>query len=155
MTSNGTTTQAPAGAVGLDPKATVDRFFELLTRNEVDAATALLAEDVVYENKSLPTVHGRSRTAKLFHLCFDPAAVRFEAYLHRNVERTGEVMTERTDVIEVGPVRIQFWVCGVHVVEDGEITLWRDYFDWGNMTVALTRGLLGAIVPAVKPRPPS
>ena len=39
------------------------------------------------------------------------------------------VLTERTDVLVIGPVRMQFWVCGVFEVHNGRITLWRDYFD--------------------------
>ena len=39
------------------------------------------------------------------------------------------MLTERTDALIFGPLRLQFWVCGVFEVHDGRITLWRDYFD--------------------------
>lgn len=42
------------------PAQTVERFLELLTRKELDAAANLLATDVEYSNVSLPTIWGRS-----------------------------------------------------------------------------------------------
>ena len=50
-----------------------------------------------------------------------------------------------------GPVRLQFWVCGVFEVRDGRITLWRDYFDMFDFTKALVRGVAGAVIPALRP----
>ena len=60
------------------------------------------------------------------------------------------VLTERTDALIFGRVRLNFWVCGVFEVRDGRITLWRDYFDLFDMTKALVRGLAGAVVPALQ-----
>ena len=49
-------------------------------------------------------------------------------------------------------MQLTFWVCGVFEVHDGRITLWRDYFDVLDMTKALVRGLIGAVIPALRPR---
>jgi limonene-1,2-epoxide hydrolase len=46
---------------------------------------------------------------------------------------------------------MQFWVCGVFEVENGRITLWRDYFDYLNFTKAIVRGVLGIAIPALRP----
>lgn len=62
-------------------------------------------------------------------------------------------MTERTDVIIVGPLHIAFWVCGVtELSDDGQVTLWRDYADVWNLTKGLARGILGTVVPALRPK---
>ncbi|HEV7483595.1 MAG TPA: limonene-1,2-epoxide hydrolase family protein [Solirubrobacterales bacterium] len=63
-------------------------------------------------------------------------------------------MTERTDVLKMGRLRIQFWVCGRFDVEDGEVVLWRGRFDWMNYTAATLRGLVGIFVPALRARAP-
>jgi limonene-1,2-epoxide hydrolase len=42
-------------------------------------------------------------------------------------------------------------VCGVFEVTNGRITLWRDYFDMFDFTKALVRGLVGAVIPALRP----
>jgi limonene-1,2-epoxide hydrolase len=60
------------------------------------------------------------------------------------------VLTERSDALIFGPLRLQFWVCGVFEVHDGRITLWRDYFDFFDMTKALARGLVALVLPSLK-----
>jgi limonene-1,2-epoxide hydrolase len=65
------------------------------------------------------------------------------------------VLTERTDVLKWGRVRVQFWICGRFDVEDGQIVLWREYYDPLTIFTAVIRGLLGAVVPAVRPKPPA
>ncbi len=63
------------------------------------------------------------------------------------------MLNERTDVLIFGPVRLQFWVCGgVFEVHDGRITLWRDYFDQFDFAKAIVRGVLGALIPALRPK---
>ena len=61
------------------------------------------------------------------------------------------MLNERTDALVFGPLRIQFWVCGVFEVRDGRITLWRDYFDMFDFVKAHAAGLLGVAVPALRP----
>ena len=50
---------------------------------------------------------------------------------------------------------MQFWVYGRFEVADDRITVWRDSFDWLNITLALLRGLAGAVIPALAAKPPS
>lgn len=76
----------------------------------------------------------------------------FEVKFHRNVAEGSTVLNERTDAIVLGPLRLQFWVCGVFEVHDGRITLWRDYFDMFDMLKATVRGLVGVAVPALRPK---
>jgi limonene-1,2-epoxide hydrolase len=49
-------------------------------------------------------------------------------------------------------LRLQFWVCGVFEVDDGRITLWRDYFDFYDFGKAIFRGIVGVAVPALRPK---
>jgi limonene-1,2-epoxide hydrolase len=65
------------------------------------------------------------------------------------------VLTERTDVLKLGRLRVQLWVCGRFDVRDGQIVLWRDYFDYLTLAVATIRGLLGTVFPAIRAKPPS
>jgi limonene-1,2-epoxide hydrolase len=51
----------------------------------------------------------------------------------------------------MGPLRLQFWVCGVFEVHDGRITLWRDYFDLFDLFKATLRGIIGIAVPSLRP----
>ncbi len=137
------------------PEHTAERFLQLLCLGEIDAAADVLAADVAYTNVSTPTIHGRERVRRLVRATLGSERAGFEVYLHAISARDGTVMTERTDALTFGPVRIQFWVCGRFDVEDGEIVLWRDYFDWLGFSLAIARGLLGALLPALRAKPPA
>lgn len=113
--------------------------------------TDVLVDDIVYQNVGFPTVRGSRRVLAVFR-GLDRPAFGFDVAIHRTASDGGVVLNERTDVLIIGPVRLQFWVCGVFEVRDGRITLWRDYFDMFDMTKALVRGLAGAAIPALRPR---
>jgi limonene-1,2-epoxide hydrolase len=137
-----------------EPMQVVELFLNRLADGEIDAAADLLATDVEYSNVSLPTVRGRERVRRLAHLTLDRPGAGFEVYNHAISAAGNSVLTERTDVLKLGRLRIQFWVCGRFDVENGEIVLWRDRFDWMNYTVATLRGLVGVFVPAARAKPP-
>jgi limonene-1,2-epoxide hydrolase len=127
---------------------TVEQFLYALQDSDLDAAGPLLAEDLVYQNVGLPTIHGRKRAMKLFSSLGGSSA--FEVKIHRIAADGAAVLTERTDALIFGPLRLQFWVCGVFEVHNGEITLWRDYFDFFDMFKATLRGLAGLLVPPLR-----
>jgi limonene-1,2-epoxide hydrolase len=140
---------------GFTPTLVVERFLELLRLGDVDGAVELLAVDVEYKNVGLPTVHGRERTRRLFQATLGRADAGFEVYVHAISADGSTVLTERTDVLKFGRLRIQIWVCGRFDVHDAQIVLWRDYFDQMNFWVATARGLLGTVFPAARAKPPS
>ena len=127
---------------------TVEGFLNALQDEDFEAAEAALDDNLVYENVGLPTIRGRARAIKLFRQMEGRAA--FEVKIHRMAADGAAVLTERTDALIVGPLRLQFWICGVFEVHNGRITLWRDYFDFFDMFKATVRGLAGVIVPSLK-----
>lgn len=129
--------------------AVVEKFLYALRDKDLDTAGALLDDNLVYENVGLPTIRGRRRTMKLFAGMQKPS-MGFDVKFHRVAADGNTVLTERTDALIFGRVRLNFWVCGVFEVREGRITLWRDYFDLFDMTKALARGLAGAVVPALQ-----
>jgi limonene-1,2-epoxide hydrolase len=137
------------------PTLVVERFLEMLRSGDIDGAVELLAVDVEYKNIGLPTVRGRERTRRLFQNTLGRAGAGFEVYVHAISADGGTVLTERTDVLKLGRLRVQFWVCGRFDVRDAQIVLWRDYFDQMNIAAAMIRGLLGTVFPAVRAKPPS
>ena len=127
---------------------TVEVFLHALQDQDLDTAEAALADDLVYQNVGLPTIYGRHRAMKLFRQMDGRA--RFEVKIHRSAADGAAVLTERTDALIFGALRLQFWVCGVFEVHDGRITLWRDYFDFYDMFKATLRGLAGLVVPSLR-----
>jgi limonene-1,2-epoxide hydrolase len=141
---------------GTEPTEVVRRFLSLLGSGDLDTAVDLLTPDVEYINVSLPTIRGRERVRRALRMAFRLPGAGFEVYIHKMAADTaGTVLTERTDVLLYGPVRIQIWVCGRFDVANGAILLWRDYFDFWNFTLATLRGLLGAVVPPLRAKPPA
>lgn len=134
-----------------DPIDVVQRFLGALAEGDTEMAASLVGDDLVYTNVSLPAIRGKHRFTKAAvfyfrHMGFD---VRV-----RGIAANGPVvLTERADQLVLGPVRMQIWVCGTFEVVDGQIVTWRDYFDWANSTIGLLRGIAGAVVPALRPRP--
>ncbi|MGB8407883.1 MAG: limonene-1,2-epoxide hydrolase family protein [Mycobacterium sp.] len=127
----------------------VESFLYALQAVDLDTADSLLDDNLVYQNVGFPTIHGRTRAIKLFRSMEGRGG--FEVKFHRIAADGSAVLTERTDAIVIGKLRLQFWVCGVFEVHDGRITLWRDYFDMFDMLKATARGLIGVIIPTLRP----
>ena len=144
------TEQTTSTSSALDNARIVEDFLKALENQQFETFDALLADDIVYQNVGLPTVRGRRRVVKMMRGM--EGRMGFEVKFHRNVAEGNTVLNERTDAMIIGPVRLQFWICGVFEVHDGRITLWRDYFDLFDCTKALVRGIVGAVVPALRPK---
>ena len=127
---------------------TVEVFLNALADEDFETASAALADDLVYQNVGLPTIYGRNRAIQLFRRM--EGRSRFEVKIHRIAADGAAVLTERTDALIFGRLRLQFWVCGVFEVHDGRITLWRDYFDFYDMLKATARGLAALVVPSLR-----
>ena len=127
---------------------TVEGFLNALQDEDFDAVAAALDDDLVYENVGLSRIRGGHRTAKL--LSRMQGRIGFEVKIHRIAADGAAVLTERTDALILGPLRIQFWACGIFEVHDGRITLWRDYVDVYDMFKGFLRGLAGLVIPSLK-----
>jgi limonene-1,2-epoxide hydrolase len=127
---------------------TVETFLKAMQSQDFDTIDALVADDIVYQNVGLPTIRGGHRVKKLLRSM--EGRMGFEVALHRNVAEGDTVLNERTDAIVLGPLRLQFWVCGVFEVHGGQITLWRDYFDFYDFTKAILRGIVGTVIPSLR-----
>jgi limonene-1,2-epoxide hydrolase len=127
---------------------TVEGFLNALQDEDFETADAALDDDLVYENVGLPTIRGRRRAMQLFRRM--EGRMGFEVKIHRIAADGAAVLTERSDALIVGPLRLQFWICGVFEVHDGRITLWRDYFDFFDMFKATVRGLAALVLPSLK-----
>ena len=136
------------------PMAVVERLLDRLRVTDGDGAADLLAVDVEFRNTGLPTVRGRERVRKVFR-ALARIDTGVEIYVHTISAHGSTVLTERTDVLKWGPLRIQLWICGRFDVHDGQIVKWREYFDYMTIFVATMRGLLGTVVPAARAKPPS
>lgn len=142
----------PTVLTAADHTAIVQKFLFALEDNDFDTFEALAAPDLVWQNVGLPSIRGRARILSMLRRAEGKGA--FAVKFHSVAADGGTVLTERTDAIILGPLRLQFWVCGrFDVNEAGQITLWRDYFDlFDFMVKAPLRALPGILVPALRPK---
>ncbi|MFW2057985.1 limonene-1,2-epoxide hydrolase family protein [Acinetobacter haemolyticus] len=129
----------------------VKRFLNALVEQDHDTVIELLHPDVLYTNVSLPTFKGGKRVAGLIKLALSRTR-KLQVKNHQLIAKENVVLTERTDILEIGPLHVGFWVCGTFKVEDGKIILWRDYFDWLNISKGLIRGFLGIGIKRLRPK---
>jgi limonene-1,2-epoxide hydrolase len=123
----------------------VRSFLTALERTDIAAVLDLADEAIVYQNVPLPPARGRAAFERQMRW-LERHVSRFEARIRAIAANGPTVLTERTDVIEIGRFRSEFWVCGRFEVRQSRVVLWRDYFDFADVTVASLRGALGALV---------
>ncbi|OBF97187.1 limonene-1,2-epoxide hydrolase [Mycobacterium sp. 852002-51152_SCH6134967] len=143
------TDQAPELKTDVDNIRAVETFLYALQDEDFDTADGLLADHAEWHNVGYPTIRGRQRIIGLMRR--GQGRFGFEVKIHRIAADGSSVLTERTDALVFGPVRLQFWVCGTFEVHAGRITLWRDYFDTLDFLKATVRGLVAAVFPALRP----
>lgn len=143
------TTTTSTNGTATTPASVVRGFLEALQDGDLDRAESYLAEDAVWINVSLPAVRGRRRIAALSRFFFDRMGMRFRVHFHDVATRGDVVLTDRDDALRIGPVEQRFWVQGRFEVRDGKIVVWRDSFDWADLTISLLRGIAGAVAPGL------
>lgn len=119
-----------------EPSGDIDvvrAFIKALGTLDIDEALGYLADKVEYQNMPLPAVHGHKSVRRI--LSPMTRCTAFEVTMRHIATNGRAVLTERTDAIFLGPVRIPFQVCGTFEVRDGKITVWRDTFDWASAVV--------------------
>ena len=119
-------------------------FLAALEDLDLTAAGELLAPGVLYQNVPLPPARGKAATLRMLRLLLR-YGTGFEARIHEISSDGDTVLTVRTDALERGRWRAEFWVCGTFRVRDGKIVLWRDYFDWTTLLWAGLRGAAGLL----------
>lgn len=114
-------------------------MLQALARSDVGAAKALLTPDVEWRNTGLPTVRGR-HVAKVLDAMVR-SGLSFSVVTHHQATGEGTVLTDRTDVLGMGPLRSVFPVRGTFVVRDGRIAVWDDQFSLRQFLVGFFRRL--------------
>jgi limonene-1,2-epoxide hydrolase len=137
------------------PEDVVVRFLRALAAFELDAALDLITEDLEYINVSLPTVHGRERFERAARSVLRPGRMGFDVHFNHVAADGDIVITDRIDELNFRRFAARFWVYGRFVVRDGKIAVWRDSFDWLDVTIGNLRGLAGLVSPGLNRRMPA
>ncbi len=117
----------------MGPAETVTAFIHAIEAKDLDAALALVDDQIEYDNVPMAKVFGPEGIRTVL-TPFLGGCTAVDWVVHHQVEHvdgpgTGTVMNERTDRFEMGGRWIELPVAGLFTLQDGKITLWRDYFD--------------------------
>jgi limonene-1,2-epoxide hydrolase len=112
------------------PIDTAQRFFAHWSANRIDDALAMLSDDVLYDNVPFPDIVGRAGVEQ-FHKGFGIGTTYRVDWRVTHIAAAGNVvLNERLDIFhhkDGGTITLP--VMGTLSVEEGRITVWRDYFD--------------------------
>ena len=122
-------------------KRVVASMWACLYRKDFAGVAAHIAENGFYEDVPAPDrgARGPANVVKRLRVGLDPV-VRFEHEIHRTVAEGDSVIVEHTETwhFETGEKIVNPFVT-VHVVRDGKIELWRDYWDIGTLMAQAPR----------------
>lgn len=116
----------------MTPSEVVTAFLQAIERKDIDAAVALAAPGISYENMPINPIVGHDGLAATLRGFLAPAS-EVQWVVHRQYEVGPVVFNERLDRFRIGDGWLELPVAGVFEVgADGLVTLWRDYFDMGS-----------------------
>lgn len=114
------------------PEAVVNAFIAAIEAKDLDAALALVTDDVRYENVPIDPIVGKEATGTVLN-GFLGQADEVDWQILRQHAVGDVVVNERLDRFRIGPGWLELPVAGFfEVTPDGLISLWRDYFDLGT-----------------------
>ena len=112
----------------MSPGELVTAFMQAIERKDVAAATAMVTDDVSYENMPIGPIVGPDAMAQTLEGFLAPAS-EVDWQILRQFEHGDVVFNERLDRFKIGDGWLELPIAGVFEVTDGKISLWRDYFD--------------------------
>ena len=117
----------------MTPLETVRTFINAIERKDLNAALELVADNCEYDNVPMRKIFGREAIRAALGPFLDGAS-EVEWVMNREAAMDNIVFNERVDRFHLAHGWVEIPVTGVWQVDDGKITLWRDYFDLATFT---------------------
>ena len=109
--------------------ALVEAFVEAVCRNQKNEIMTFFTDDIIYHNIPMQPCHGKEAAWNELAMIQEQATEIVWDILSIAENKSGQVLTERSDRFLVNGKWIEFKVMGVFEFEGGKISAWRDYFD--------------------------
>lgn len=141
MTTETTSQGTPNPSTERSAQQVVEAFIASLERLDLDAAAALVSDDVHWVNVPWKSATNKTRFRKVLGAVFNDAT-RFEVQCFDIHERgDGVVYTDRVDIFEGGGMSLNLPVQGEFHVRNGLVTEWVDRFSWAKVIADIGRSL--------------
>ena len=123
------------------PDELVRTFVALLSDKNIEAAAALVSDDFEYDNVPIGKTFGpqglRDTLTGFFAMCEEIDWEILQQTSSGDLTE-GVVLNERDDRLKIHGHWRTLPVAGVFLIRNGQLTLWRDYFDRTTLTDALS-----------------
>lgn len=129
------------GVMSSTPDAVVRHFISLLVSRDIDQAATMVSSDFEYDNVPMGKAFGpqglRDTLTGFFGMC---TGIDWEIVRQASTGNTDHavVLNERNDRFEIHGRWTSLPVAGVFEINNGLITLWRDYFDRATLLEAMS-----------------
>lgn len=123
----------------MTPEETVNEFIRRIVANDLESALEMVTAEVEYDNVPIgKNIGPDAMRSFLGVMAGNVDEVQF--VIHRQTVTGNVVMNERTDRFRVGDKWMDLKVAGIFEVnDDGQVTLWRDYFDMTEFNEEMTK----------------
>jgi limonene-1,2-epoxide hydrolase len=112
----------------MTPQQTVEAFIAAWNRNDLDAAFAMMADDIIWHNIPMEPAIGIDGVKAL--MAQFPPSDGIDFVTHHIAANGNIVLTERTDKFLIGGTWRAIRVMGTFEIDKaGKVAKWRDYFD--------------------------
>lgn len=116
----------------MSPDEIVRAFITAIEAKDVQAAAAMVADDISYENMPMQPIVGRAAMVETLS-GFLARASQVEWPILEQWTDGRTVINERLDRFQIGDGWLELPVAGIFKIdENDQISLWRDYFDLGS-----------------------
>ncbi len=134
--------------MSVGPRELVVGFCDAFERRDVEDVLAYMAAEIVYQNVSLPAMHGIEEAATfLTPLLRNTTKIEFKILSIAVSSSGNEVLTERLDRLHFSTGVVDIPLMGIFVVRQGKIVEWRDYSDINAAMEQFTRAKIDLTKP--------
>lgn len=117
----------------------VDEFLRVAAKRDYAAATALVTDDIEYQNMMMPATVGKEAMTAVLDAMLAMCADSEWVVLRSLASASGDVvMNERVDRFHLHGSWTDLPVMGVFTLRHGLISQWRDCFDLQTVMTAMT-----------------
>ena len=110
----------------------VMNFIAAWEARDIDKILSMMTPDAFYHNIPMQPVQGREAIRGMLGAFLANATDVLWTVHHIAESQAGVVLTEHTDVFQMGPKTLSLRVMGTFEFRNGLISAWRDYFDLGQ-----------------------
>jgi limonene-1,2-epoxide hydrolase len=121
------------------PEEVVRSFCASVRQRDAGVVRPYFSDDVVYHNIPMDPAEGIEATMAMIEMFFG-ICDELDFEIHHLASDGEAVLTERTDTFTMQGKTAPLPVMGVFHVRDGKITVWRDYFDMGQVNTIFGLG---------------